>query len=245
MRVLRITFLIVVLDQITKIWVKTSMVKYQSIPVLGDVFKFTFTENPGMAFGLSLGSKLFLTLFSIIATGLIGLYLWNVRTGPKGYRIALSLILGGALGNIIDRVFYGVIWGYGELFYGNVVDFIHIDLWQGLLPGWLPFVGGSPFALFPIGNIADLAIIGGVGAIIIFQRRFQDAMIAAESASSDASSTPIPDGSATVAASSSAETPQSATPPDGDESHALKLDGMASTPAAIEPPSGAEPPHPA
>ncbi|MDX1418747.1 MAG: signal peptidase II [Rubricoccaceae bacterium] len=182
MRVLWVTLLIVVVDQLTKVWVKVSMAPQTSIPVVGDLFRVTFTENPGMAFGLSLGSKLFLTLFSIVATALIALYLWHVRRGPAGYRLSLALILGGALGNIIDRVFYGAIWGEcypGEgsrLFYGCVVDFIHIDLWRGFVPEAVPFLGGRYFAVFPIGNIADLAIIGGVAAIIIFQRRFHRAM---------------------------------------------------------------------
>ena len=129
-----------------------------------------------MAFGLSLGSKLFLTLFSIVATGLIAFYLWHVRKGPVGYRIALALILGGAMGNIIDRVFYGVAWGYGSLFYGDVVDFIHLDIWHGVVSESIPFFGGRYLAVFPIGNIADLAIIGGVATIILFQKRFHNAL---------------------------------------------------------------------
>lgn len=176
MRVLWITLFIVVVDQATKVWVKMSMLQYESIQIIGDLFKFTFTENPGMAFGLTLGSKLFLSVFSIIATILIGVYLWRVKNSPKGYRIALALILGGAIGNIIDRTFYGVFWGYGKLLYGNVVDFIHFDIWKGPLPGWIPFIGGDHWAIFPIGNIADLAIIAGVATIIIFQRRFHEAM---------------------------------------------------------------------
>ena len=177
MRVLWVTLLIIVADQLAKVWVKLSMVPQESIPVLGRFFRITFTENPGMAFGLSLGSKLFLTVFSLVATGLIGLYLWHVRKGPLGYRLALAFILGGALGNIIDRVFYGLIWGYGDLFYGNVVDFIHFDVWRGFVPDAVPFFGGRYFAVFPIGNIADLTIIGGVAAIILFQRRFHNAML--------------------------------------------------------------------
>lgn len=178
MRVLWVSLLVVVADQLTKVWVKLTMTPQSSIPVVGDLFRITFTENPGMAFGLSLGSKLFLTVFSIVATALIAVYLWHVRSGPWGYRLSLALILGGALGNIIDRVFYGAIWGecypgYGyRLFYGCVVDFIHFDLWRGVVPEGVPLLGGRYFAIFPIGNIADLAIIAGVAAIIIFQRRF-------------------------------------------------------------------------
>ncbi|NNF58216.1 MAG: peptidase A8 [Rhodothermaceae bacterium] len=206
MRVLWVTLLILAADQITKVWVKLTMLPQESIPVLGNFFRLTFTENPGMAFGLSLGSKLFLTLFSLVATVLIGVYLWHVRKGPTGYRVALALILGGALGNIIDRVFYGLIWGYDRLFYGNVVDFIHFDIWRGVVPESVPLLGGRYFAIFPIGNIADLAIIGGVAAIILFQRRFHNAMVEAESARAEmapamepvASVAPPVDGMASV-----------------------------------------------
>ena len=176
MRVLWLTLFIVAADQATKVWVKLTMLPHESIRVVGDLFRFTFTENPGMAFGLSLGSKLFLTLFSIVATGLIAFYLWHVRKGPTGYRVALALILGGATGNIIDRVFYGVIWGYNSLLYGDVVDFIHLDIWNGVVAESIPFFGGRYLAIFPIGNIADLAIIGGVTTIILFQKRFHNAL---------------------------------------------------------------------
>ncbi len=172
MRVLGLAYAIVVVDQLTKVAVRLSMVLHESIPVVGRLFRLTFTENPGMAFGLTLGSKLFLTLFSIVATGLIAAYLWHVRQGPRGYRVALALILGGALGNIIDRTFYGLIWGYGPLFYGNVVDFIHLDVWQGVIPEAVPLIGGAFVALFPIGNVADLTIIAGVVAILLSQKRY-------------------------------------------------------------------------
>jgi signal peptidase II len=180
MRVLWIALAVVVADQLSKLWVRTSMLPYESIPIVGDLFRFTFTENPGMAFGLSLGSKLFLTLFSIVATALIGYYLWHVRRAPAAYRVALALVLGGAFGNIIDRTFYGLVWGYGPLFYGNVVDFIHLDLSVlfpgGAWPAWLPLLGGRHVALFPIGNVADLAIIGGIATILLTQKKAQAAM---------------------------------------------------------------------
>ena len=172
MRVLWVALVILVLDQVTKVWVKTSMYLGETIPVIGRLFRITFTENPGMAFGLTLGSKLFLTLFSLVATALIGYYLWIVRHGHPGYRLSLALILGGAAGNIIDRVFYGEIFGYAPLFYGKVVDFIHVDLWRGFVQ--MPWKDEPSFiALFPIGNIADLAIMGGIFAILIFQGTFQ------------------------------------------------------------------------
>lgn len=174
MRVLWVTLAILLADQATKVLVRLTMYPGESIPVIGQFFRFTFTENPGMAFGLELGSKLFLTLFSVVATFLIVFYLWHVRRAPLGYRLALACILGGAAGNVIDRVFYGLVWGYGPLFYGNVVDFIHFDVWRGFLPSWIPFVGGSYFALFPIGNIADLAIIAGVVLVLLYQGQFHD-----------------------------------------------------------------------
>ena len=176
MRVLWVTFVLVLVDQITKLVVKTQMELGQSIPIVGRLFRFTFTENPGMAFGLTVGSKLFLTLFSVAATVLIFGYLRHVRWAPVGYRLALALILGGALGNVIDRVFYGALWGEclpsppgsSRLFYGCVVDFLHLDVWSGTVP----FLGGRYIALFPIGNIADVAIIVGVVLILLTQSRF-------------------------------------------------------------------------
>ena len=181
MRVLWVTFFLVLVDQVTKLVVKTQMSLGESIPVVGRLFRFTFTENPGMAFGLTVGSKLFLTLFSVAATVLIFVYLSRVRWAPFGYRLALALVLGGALGNVIDRVFYGVAFGEcypsppgsERLFYGCVVDFLHVDVWQGP-------VFGKTVALFPIGNIADVAIIAGVVLILITQGRFHEVAHARE-----------------------------------------------------------------
>ena len=190
MRVLWITFAIVVFDQITKVIVKTQMAYGETIPVIGRLFRFTFTENPGMAFGLTVGSKLFLTVFSVLATILIFVYLRHVRWAPYGYRLALALVLGGAFGNVIDRVFYGAIWsecppsppGSSRLMYGCVVDFLHVDVWSGVLPESVPFKGGDYIALFPIGNIADVAIIAGVVLILITQGAFHEAAQAREAA---------------------------------------------------------------
>ena len=181
MRVLWVTFAIVIADQFTKLIVKYNMALGDSIPVVGRLFRFTFTENPGMAFGLTIGSKLFLTLFSIAATVLIFVYLWRVAWAPLGYRLALALVLGGALGNVIDRVFYGMAFGECypsppgsfRLFYGCVVDFLHLDVFQGT-------VFGRPVHLFPIGNIADVAIIAGVVLILITQRDFHEAVVSRE-----------------------------------------------------------------
>ena len=180
MRVLWVSLAILLVDQVTKQIVHATMVPGQSIPLVGDLLKLTYTTNPGMAFGMTIGSKLFLTLFSIIATFLIVLYLWNVRRGPWGYRLSLALIVGGALGNIIDRTFYGVLGisgdGTGALFHGEVVDFVHVDLWRGIVADWVPFWGGEFMALFPIWNVADMAIVVGVAAIIVFQKRFHEGL---------------------------------------------------------------------
>lgn len=174
LRVFWISALIVVVDQITKLAVRLHMFEGESIPVVGRLFQFTYTQNPGMAFGLSLGSKTFLTIFSVVATGLIAAYLWHVRRGPRGYQVALALILGGAFGNAIDRVFYGAIWsecppsppGASRLLYGCVVDFLHLNVWNGE-------VAGRYISLFPIGNVADVAIMVGVALVLITQAAFQ------------------------------------------------------------------------
>jgi signal peptidase II len=188
MRLLWVSFALVVADQLTKLRVHTTMFPGESIPVVGEVLRLTYTTNPGMAFGLTLGSKLFLTLFSIVATVMIGVYLWYVRKGPWGYRLSLALIIGGAVGNVIDRTFYGVAFGYAPLFYGEVVDFIHVDLWRGFVAEWVPFFGGNFIALFPIWNVADMAIVVGVAAIIVFQKRFHEGLVAAQAGA--ASDTP-------------------------------------------------------
>jgi signal peptidase II len=201
MRVLWVSFVIVIADQITKLVVKTQMEYGESIPVIGRFFRFTFTENPGMAFGLTVGSKLFLTVFSVVATGLIFLYLRHVRWGPFGYRLALALVLGGALGNVIDRVFYGAVFGecvppslpgQARLLYGCVVDFVHFDVGVLRFPEFVPVLGGSGYPLFPIGNIADLAIIAGVVLILITQGRFHEVVQEREAAARAALAEPAP-----------------------------------------------------
>jgi signal peptidase II len=144
--------------------------------LIGDWLKLTFTENPGMAFGITFGPPGMVTMFSIIATLLIILYLYNVRKGYTPYRASLALILGGAVGNIIDRVFYAKIFSSGALFQGHVVDFIHVNVWRGYIPDAVPFFGGNYMALFPIWNVADMAIVMGVVGILVFQRKFHERM---------------------------------------------------------------------
>ena len=188
MRVLWVTVLILVADQITKVAVKLSMFYGESIPVVGRLFRLTFTENPGMAFGLELGGgdagKLFLSVFSVLATVAIGVWLWRVRDAPFGYRLALALVLGGALGNVVDRVFYGVAWGYAPLGFGNVVDFLHLDVWAGTVP----VVGYV--ALFPIGNVADVSILVGITLLLFSQKAFQEHMQARQAAAAPAAVVP-------------------------------------------------------
>lgn len=185
MRILWITAVAIVIDQVTKLAVMRTMHLGQSIPVLGDWLKLTYTENPGMAFGIIFGPTGLVTVFSIIATFLIILYMYSVRKGYTPYRASLGLILGGAIGNIIDRMFYGVLFGDAALFAGKVVDFIHVNVWRGYVPESIPFIGGSYLALFPIWNVADMAIVVGVAGILLFQKRFHDLQVTqAEPASS-------------------------------------------------------------
>ena len=185
MRVLWIAAVVIVVDQVTKLAVVRLMYMGQSIPVLGDGLRLTYTENPGMAFGITFGPRGMVTAFSIIATALIIAYLVSVRRGYAPYRVGLALILGGALGNIIDRVFYGVLFGYDTLFVGRVVDFIHVNLWRGYVSEAVPFIGGTYVQLFPIWNVADMAIVAGVVAILTFQNRFHQQQLDAHDRTSE------------------------------------------------------------
>jgi len=141
LRVLYVTLCVVILDQVTKLLVKgftlpifdyyhQGMQLGQSIPVIGDFLRLTFVENPGMAFGIEIGGRLFLTLFSLAASIGIFYYIYRLRKEPWIVRFTLALILGGAIGNLIDRIFYGVVFGEAPLFYGKVVDFIDMDFFQ-------------------------------------------------------------------------------------------------------------------
>ena len=169
MRVLWISGLVVLLDQFTKQLVLRTMYRGQQIPVLGDWLKFTFTENPGMAFGITPGPTAVVTVFSMLATALIVFYLYRVRKDYYPYRASLALILGGALGNIIDRLFYG-----DALLSGKVVDFIHVNLWSGFLPESIPLVGGMYISLFPIWNVADMGIVCGVASVVLLHKKYAE-----------------------------------------------------------------------
>jgi signal peptidase II len=187
-----IILLILVADQTLKILVKTHMTLYQQIPVFGNWGILHFVENNGMAFGLSMpGSlgKILLTSFRIIAVVAIGFYLrYLIRSNAHtGLIISLSMVMAGALGNIIDSVFYGLIFsgstpvqaatlfpkggGYAPLMQGRVVDMFYFPIFKGSYPEW--FRGGSNFIFFrPVFNIADSSISVAVAIILIRQRKF-------------------------------------------------------------------------
>ncbi len=189
-----IILIILLIDQVSKYIVKTNMTLYQDIHVLGNWFIIKFIENDGMAFGLDLPGnygKLILTLFRIAAVIGIGFYLrYLIRLKAQfGLIISVSLILAGALGNIIDSVFYGVIYnqstqfttanlfphdgGYATLMHGHVVDMFYFPIIRGYYPEWIPWKGGDPFEFFrPVFNVADSAISIGVGLILVFQKSF-------------------------------------------------------------------------
>ena len=184
-RALLIMFSVIIVDQLCKFIVLQTMYRGQSINVIGDWFKLTFTENPGMAFGIQFGPPALITIFSLVATVLIVLYLFKVGGMYAPYRVSLSMVLGGAFGNIIDRVFYGKILYDEPLFLGKVVDFIHFNVWRGVVPDGVPILGGKYLALFPIWNVADMAIVLGVVGILVFQRRFHELIEAQEELASE------------------------------------------------------------
>ena len=160
---------VLVVDQISKVWIKTHFALGESVEITS-WFHIVFIENAGMAFGLELFGKLFLTLFRIVAVGGIGYLIYRFikqNKYPTGFIICISLIFAGALGNIIDSVFYGVIFDYAPLFHGKVVDMLYFPLFT--FPEWIPFFGGHIF-FSPVFNIADSAITVAVVCILIFYR---------------------------------------------------------------------------
>jgi len=180
-----IAFLVILIDQVVKMLVHNNMDfgTPGQIKVIGDWFKLHYTTNPGMAFGMQLGSeygKFILTSFRLVAMFGIGYYLYyliNKKAHP-GYIVCISMILGGAIGNLIDSIFYGVFLNNAPYnaptpwFHGQVIDMFYFDIWEGFIPDWVPLWGGSYTALWPIFNIADAAIFVGVAIILLYQTKF-------------------------------------------------------------------------
>jgi len=227
MRFLWLSVVVVALDQATKAAILQFMAAptgvSRSIPLVGDWLRLTFTENPGMAFGITIGPPGTVTVLSLIATCLVAAYLYHIRNGYAPYLWSLSLIFGGAVGNIIDRVFYGVILDYGTWFTGHVVDFIHVSLWKGFIPEVIPLIGGSYMELFPIWNVADMSIVLGVVGVLTFHRTFHERRLAAhrdegtagETTPDEAVGTEEPEWSAS--ASDDGGPPEPVSTPDGGE----------------------------
>ena len=180
-----LTLGVIIVDQVVKLLVHANMVYGSSgeIPVFGNWFKLHYILNEGMAFGVRFGSeygKLGLSLFRIVAMGVIAVYLYRMAKKElhPGLLWSIALILGGAIGNVIDSTFYGVFLDNASpdaitpWFHGKVVDMFYLDIWEGYVADWVPFWGGKKMALWPIFNIADAAIFVGVTIILIFQKRF-------------------------------------------------------------------------
>ena len=191
---LLVIILILVADQVLKIWIKTSMSLGDEIVVFKDWFILHFVENNGMAFGFEFAGeygKIFLSVFRIIAVIAIGWYLFKLakqKDIPFGFVMCIALIFAGAIGNILDSLFYGIIFehsmgqvseifpeggGYAGFLHGKVVDMFYFPLIEGRYPEWIPKIGGNPFIFFrPVFNIADSAISVGIFSILVFYRRY-------------------------------------------------------------------------
>ena len=180
---------ILLIDQWIKLWVKTNMTLHESIHIT-NWFYITFIENNGMAYGMQLGSKLLLSLFRIVAISVLGYYIWKIahKESRTSYVLCLSLIMAGALGNLIDCMFYGLIFdastpyslsgfvpfgdGYAPFLMGKVVDMFYFPLIVTTYPEWFPWWGGEEFVFFsPVFNFADAAISVGVALLILFFRK--------------------------------------------------------------------------
>lgn len=189
-----VVFIVLFIDQALKLWIKTNMTLGQEFSMAGNWFIIHFTENNGMAFGLQFAGeygKLALSLFRIFAVGFLGWYIYHLSKLKTGFGVifCFSLILAGAMGNIIDSALYGVIFsestyfdvarflpaegGYSSFLHGKVVDMFYFPILEGNYPQWLPFLGGDHFIFFrPVFNVADSAITTGVISLLIFQRQF-------------------------------------------------------------------------
>lgn len=192
-KALLLIFVVIFLDQVLKIWVKTNMYIGQEYRIFDNWFIIHFIENKGMAFGLNIPGefgKIALSLFRIIAISVIGWYLFRLTKENVSFIVitSISLIFAGALGNMIDSAFYGIIFsdsyyhvaellpeggGYSSFLHGRVVDMFYFPVIRGHYPHWFPFWGSQQFLFFrPVFNIADSSITIGVSIFIIFQKRF-------------------------------------------------------------------------
>lgn len=182
------------IDQVVKIWIKTHWTLDYHVDVLGDWFYLRFIENPGAAFGMELGGeygKLILSVFRIFAVGVLGWYIVRLikRKAGMGVIVGFTMIFAGAMGNILDSAFYGLIFsestvssvaqvfpeggGYAGFLHGKVVDMLYFPIWHGVFPSWLPWIGSEPFLFFsPIFNFADSYITCGVIYMMLFERKF-------------------------------------------------------------------------
>ena len=185
---------LLVFDQIVKIWIKTHFMLDQSVTVFPNWFFIRFIENPGAAFGFEWGGnygKLILSVFRLLAIGALGYYIFYLyrKKAPAGVLAGFSLIFAGALGNVLDSAFYGLLFsestftsvatflpeggGYAGFLHGKVVDMLFFPIVEGVFPSWIPGVGGEPFLFFsPIFNFADSYITVGVIYLLLFQRKY-------------------------------------------------------------------------
>ena len=175
---------LILLDQFVKYIVHVNMPLHTEISIIGDLIKLYHIENPGMAFGINFDfkyTKLILSLFRLFASFLIGFYLLKLldkKTNPL-LLICISLILSGAIGNVIDSVFYGIIYNNAPynapfaLFNGQVIDMFYIDIWEGYLSDWIPLLGGSYLSLWPVFNLADSYIFIGVAILLLNQNKLK------------------------------------------------------------------------
>lgn len=184
-----IVLVILVIDQVIKIWVKTNMTLHEQIEIFS-WFKIVFIENNGMAYGMEIGSKLLLSIFRVVAIGVLTWYIVKMarKQARWGYIVCLAMMMAGAMGNIVDSMFYGLVFnasseyyvsyfvpfgtGYAPFLMGRVVDMFYFPLIVTTWPEWMPFVGGNHFVFFsPIFNFADAAISVSVVLLLLFYRQ--------------------------------------------------------------------------
>lgn len=178
-KLLILGIVLVVIDQVIKVLVKTEMQLGEQIYVIGRWFRLCFVENEGMAFGFAFGGKigkLLLSTFRIILSGALIVWIRSlVKRGdvPAGVLVGLTMITAGAIGNIVDCLCYGVIWDYAPVLFGKVVDMFYFPIINTTWPAWLPVIGGTPFTFFdPVFNFADSCVTVGAFYLILFQWKF-------------------------------------------------------------------------